>query len=130
LSADDERCRRPDDDLFGLTMANVLVMLVMPEEQITMGALVIRRFRGRFPAIGPESIWQPPPEPWRERGPYWFESARAHDEHTHAVSQSLEMFLNDKLMQLDGVVGSGNWTMEYARASVSLRAAPQRLRGR
>jgi hypothetical protein len=70
-------------------VGNSLVVLVVPEEQIAMSALVVRGLRGRMTPIEPHAIWQPPPEPWRERGPYWFESPRLYDEHTSAVNRSL-----------------------------------------
>ena len=130
-------------------MGDVLMMFVLPEEALGYTGLRVRdkqtgevreleRSRMWIPSEERErsirehgdeafwqievpfrAIWEPPEERRPEHGRDWHWDKTLLDAHRERVRMSLESFLNDNLSKLDGMVRTGWFIVDRARARVS-----------
>lgn len=128
-------------------MGNALIVLVVPEENLTLTGLRERNpetgtleplpkdetFRcGSYEAavqahprafwtmeVRASDVWFLPEEPHREHGRDWHFDPKLLAAHVEKVRGSLESFLNGRLEQLDDMVRSGWFIIQRVRVRVS-----------
>ncbi len=128
-------------------MGNALVMMIVGEEELALsdledpdpnkrGLLPLSRPGRWVPAererirrehpdafwtlrVPRTAVWEPPVEPYLEKGPDWHRDPALLASHRERVRKSLEAFMNQKLAELDNMVRTGWFIIQRARASVT-----------